>query len=157
MDIVLAIVEQVRDGSTVRVRLLMPEGDHQFVNISLAGVRCPRFASKQGESSEEFAEEVRYKLLICSAMVLNMCSYERPNSSRSQGYSNVLSGSNSFPYLHRLPRHSKTRKMDLHLLPRVYLSAMVRQNISIIIVSMYSPSTFLTLSIFSSAPCWKRR
>lgn len=52
------IVEQVKDGSTLRIRLLMPEGDHQFVNITLAGVRCPRVASKPDESSEPFGEEV---------------------------------------------------------------------------------------------------
>ena len=51
------IVEQVKDGSTLRIRLLMPEGDHQFVNITLAGVRCPRVASKPDESSEPFGEE----------------------------------------------------------------------------------------------------
>jgi len=55
-----AIVEQVRDGSTVRVRLLMPDGDHQYANIALGGVRSPRLASKPGETSEDFAEEVRF-------------------------------------------------------------------------------------------------
>ena len=54
----LAIVEQVRDGSTVRVRLLLPNGDHQFANIALAGVRCPRTSSKQDEVAEKFADEV---------------------------------------------------------------------------------------------------
>lgn len=52
------IVEQVKDGSTLRIRLLMPEGDHQFVNITLAGVRSPRVASKPEETSEPFGEEV---------------------------------------------------------------------------------------------------
>ena len=37
----------------------MPEGDHQFVNITLAGVRSPRVASKPDETSEPFGEEVR--------------------------------------------------------------------------------------------------
>ena len=32
-----AIVEQVRDGSSIRVRLLLEDGSHQFVNlVSLA-------------------------------------------------------------------------------------------------------------------------
>lgn len=53
-----AIVEQVKDGSTLRVRLLMPEGDHQFINLALAGVRCARTASKQGEPSEPWGDEV---------------------------------------------------------------------------------------------------
>jgi endonuclease YncB( thermonuclease family) len=54
-----ALVEQVRDGSTLRVRLFMPDGDHQLVNIALAGVRCARATSKQGEPSEPWGEEVR--------------------------------------------------------------------------------------------------
>ena len=53
-----AIVEQVRDGTTLRVRLLMPDGEHQMVNIALAGVRSARASSKQGESSEPYGEEV---------------------------------------------------------------------------------------------------
>ncbi|KDQ53594.1 hypothetical protein JAAARDRAFT_72541 [Jaapia argillacea MUCL 33604] len=55
------IVEQVRDGSTLRIRLLMPDGDHQFVNIVLAGVRCARSStSKQGESAEPWGEEAKF-------------------------------------------------------------------------------------------------
>ncbi|KAI0958387.1 hypothetical protein AcV7_004220 [Taiwanofungus camphoratus] len=55
-----AIVEQVKDGSTLRVRLLMPDGEHQFINLALAGVRCARAASKQGEPSEPWGEEARF-------------------------------------------------------------------------------------------------
>ncbi|EIN12033.1 transcription factor [Punctularia strigosozonata HHB-11173 SS5] len=55
-----AIVEQVKDGSTVRVRLLLPDGDHQFANIALAGVRSPRAAGKQGETSEQWGEEAKF-------------------------------------------------------------------------------------------------
>ncbi|KAK7053364.1 hypothetical protein VNI00_003990 [Paramarasmius palmivorus] len=55
-----AIVEQVRDGSTLRVRLLLPEGDHQIVNIALAGVRCARASSKQGETAEPWGEEAKF-------------------------------------------------------------------------------------------------
>lgn len=54
----LAIVEQVKDGSTLRVRLLLPEGDHQLVNITLAGVRSPRCANRPEETTEPFGEEV---------------------------------------------------------------------------------------------------
>lgn len=32
-DISLAIVEQVRDGSSIRVRLLLEDGSHQFINL----------------------------------------------------------------------------------------------------------------------------
>ncbi|KAF7376231.1 Nonsense-mediated mRNA decay factor [Mycena sanguinolenta] len=55
-----AIVEQVRDGTTLRVRLLMPDGEHQVVNIALAGVRSARASSKQGEPSEQWGEEAKF-------------------------------------------------------------------------------------------------
>ncbi|RDB25021.1 Nuclease domain-containing protein 1 [Hypsizygus marmoreus] len=55
-----AIVEQVRDGTTLRVRLFMPDGEHQVVNIALAGVRSPRASSKQGEPSEPWGEEAKF-------------------------------------------------------------------------------------------------
>jgi hypothetical protein len=56
----LGIVESVRDGTTLRVRLFMPDGEHQFVNIALAGTRSPRAASKQGETSEAFGDDVSW-------------------------------------------------------------------------------------------------
>lgn len=66
-----AVVEQVRDGSTVRVRLLMPEGDHQFVNIALAGVRSPKTSGKLGEPSEQWGDEVHLKLVpVCKCTML---------------------------------------------------------------------------------------
>ncbi|GJE95916.1 nuclease domain-containing protein [Phanerochaete sordida] len=55
-----AVVEQVKDGSTLRVRLLLPDGDHQFANITLAGVRSPRVASKPDETSEPYGEEAKF-------------------------------------------------------------------------------------------------
>src|SRR3954465_13929093 len=43
----LAIVEQVRDGSAIRVRLLLENGQHQFINL----VRLPRLQRpKVGQS-----------------------------------------------------------------------------------------------------------
>ena len=36
----------------------MPDGEHQFVNITLAGARSPRAASKQGETSDPLGDEV---------------------------------------------------------------------------------------------------
>lgn len=54
----LGIVENVRDGTSLRVRLLMPDGDHRIVNITLAGVKSPRAAAKPGEASEPLGEEV---------------------------------------------------------------------------------------------------
>ncbi|KAL0956527.1 hypothetical protein HGRIS_002668 [Hohenbuehelia grisea] len=55
-----AIVEHVRDGTNLRARLFMPDGEHQIVNISLAGVRSARAASKQGEASEPWGEEAKF-------------------------------------------------------------------------------------------------
>ncbi|KAI0051169.1 transcription factor [Auriscalpium vulgare] len=56
-----AVVEGVRDGSTLRIRLIMPEdGEHQFINLTLAGVRSARAASKQGEPSEPWGEEAKF-------------------------------------------------------------------------------------------------
>lgn len=63
MLILLAVVESVRDGTTLRVRLFMPDGEHQFVNITLAGARSPRAASRPGETSEPSADEVRRMVL----------------------------------------------------------------------------------------------
>ncbi|KAF8633360.1 hypothetical protein AX17_004531 [Amanita inopinata Kibby_2008] len=54
------IVEQVRDGTTLRIRLLMPDGDHQMVNIVLAGVKSPRVSAKPGETSEQWGEEAKF-------------------------------------------------------------------------------------------------
>ncbi|KAF9465009.1 hypothetical protein BDZ94DRAFT_1281658 [Collybia nuda] len=55
-----AIVEQVRDGTTLRIRLLMPDGEHQVVNIALAGVRSARASTKQGETPEPWGEEAKF-------------------------------------------------------------------------------------------------
>ena len=38
----------------------MPYGEHQFANISLAGVRSPRVANKPGETSEQWGEEAKF-------------------------------------------------------------------------------------------------
>lgn len=60
-------MEQVRDGTTLRVRLLMPDGEHQVVNIALAGVRSARASNKQGEPSEPWGEEVSPHTIVCLA------------------------------------------------------------------------------------------
>ncbi|KAF8622718.1 hypothetical protein AX15_006809 [Amanita polypyramis BW_CC] len=54
------IVENVRDGTSLRIRLLIPDGDHQIVNITLAGVKSPRVAVKPGEASEPLGEEAKF-------------------------------------------------------------------------------------------------
>ncbi|KAK2463207.1 hypothetical protein APHAL10511_004862 [Amanita phalloides] len=54
------IVENVRDGTSLRIRLLMSNGDHQMLNITLAGVKSPRVAAKPGEASEPLGEEAKF-------------------------------------------------------------------------------------------------
>ncbi|CAG7854505.1 Staphylococcal nuclease domain-containing protein 1 AltName: Full=100 kDa coactivator; AltName: Full=EBNA2 coactivator p100; AltName: Full=Tudor domain-containing protein 11; AltName: Full=p100 co-activator [Serendipita indica DSM 11827] len=54
------IVEQVRDGSTLRVRLLLADDLHQIVTISLAGIRCPRTGGKDGEPGEPYGDEAKF-------------------------------------------------------------------------------------------------
>lgn len=64
-------MEQVRDGTTLRARLFMPDGEHQIVNIALAGVRSARVSSKQGETSEPWGEEVHFIIFTSSYRFLN--------------------------------------------------------------------------------------
>ena len=54
----LALVEQVRDGTTVRVRLYLPDDVHQFANIALAGAKSNRASAREGETAEQWGEEV---------------------------------------------------------------------------------------------------
>ncbi|KAG9094261.1 hypothetical protein FRC07_011333, partial [Ceratobasidium sp. 392] len=77
------IVEQVRDGSTLRVRLFMPEDQHQFANISLAGVRCPRAGGRDGEAAEEWGEEAKFFVesrLLQRAVRVQILSLPAPTS-----------------------------------------------------------------------------
>lgn len=86
-----AIVEQVRDGSTVRVRMLMPDGDHQYANIALAGVRCPRLSSKPEETSEAFAEEAKFfteSRLLQRAVRVQLLSLPAPAATPFQNTQN---------------------------------------------------------------------
>ena len=95
-----ALVESVRDGTTLRVRLFMPDGEHQFVNITLAGARSPRVASKQGETSEPSGDEVsRYRSLTGAAGAL-ILSYKptRRNILPNRVYFNAQSKYNSSHY-----------------------------------------------------------
>ncbi|EJU04311.1 hypothetical protein DACRYDRAFT_20881 [Dacryopinax primogenitus] len=55
-----SLVEQVRDGDHLRIRLLLADDQHQFINISIAGIRCPRSTPKEGESGEEYGNEARF-------------------------------------------------------------------------------------------------
>ncbi|WVF72237.1 hypothetical protein IAT40_007049 [Kwoniella sp. CBS 6097] len=58
-----AIVEQVRDGTQLRVRLLLDEENHQFVNLTLAGAKSPRASfGRDGDVSlsEPWGEEAKF-------------------------------------------------------------------------------------------------
>lgn len=50
-----AVVEHVRDGSTVRV-LLLP--DFHYLTLMLSGIRCP--SSRPGEPESQYADEAKY-------------------------------------------------------------------------------------------------
>ena len=54
----LTIVEQVMDGTTLCVCLIIPGGDHQMVNIALAGLRSANVFTMKGKPSEPWDEEV---------------------------------------------------------------------------------------------------
>lgn len=55
-----AIVEQVRDGSQLRVRLLLDDTNHQFVNLVIAGAKSPRAAGREGDAAEPWGEEAKF-------------------------------------------------------------------------------------------------
>lgn len=55
-----ALVETVKDGSTLRVRLMLPDDTHQIINLSLAGVRSPRASGREGEPAEPWGDEARF-------------------------------------------------------------------------------------------------
>lgn len=58
-----AIVEQVRDGTQLRVRLLLNNDNHQFINLVCAGAKSPRASTmRDGEvtGAEAWGEEAKF-------------------------------------------------------------------------------------------------
>ncbi|TYJ56577.1 hypothetical protein B9479_002669 [Cryptococcus floricola] len=58
-----AIVEQVRDGTQLRCRLLLEDGNHQFVNLVLAGAKSPRASTTRDtevSNGEPWGDEAKY-------------------------------------------------------------------------------------------------
>jgi len=58
-----AIVEQVRDGTQLRVRLILDDSNHQFINLVIAGAKSPRASvTRDGEvtPAEPWGEEAKY-------------------------------------------------------------------------------------------------
>ena len=123
----LGIVENVRDGTWLRIRLLLPDGDHQMVNISLAGVKSPRVAIKSGEASEPLGEEVGSIVAMgckCPFRSLINGTLSRRNFSLSPVFCNVRC---AFKYYHYppLPRLHSNPAQVLHLCPQVFSSEQV--------------------------------
>ncbi|KNC97787.1 uncharacterized protein SPPG_06784 [Spizellomyces punctatus DAOM BR117] len=58
-----AILEQVRDGSTFRVCLLLPEGIRQYITLMLSGIKAPAYRKgvpNVEDLVEEYSEEAKY-------------------------------------------------------------------------------------------------
>ncbi|KAI8078174.1 uncharacterized protein B0P05DRAFT_604058 [Gilbertella persicaria] len=57
-----AVIEQVRDGSTFRVLLILPDGTQQFVTLFLSGIKAPACKRDNDETStsEPFGEECKF-------------------------------------------------------------------------------------------------
>ncbi|EPY50615.1 RNA-binding protein Snd1 [Schizosaccharomyces cryophilus OY26] len=57
------IIENIRDGDQLRVRLLLKPRRHQYINVSLAGVRCPRathtYGNQPATEEEPFGNAAR--------------------------------------------------------------------------------------------------
>lgn len=125
----LAIVEQVRDGSNLRVRLLLPNNTHQFINICLAGVRCPRASTKQGEPSEQYGEEVRLVTRVANLIETPFdCPISRQNFSL-----NLVFSKGSFMYKFYLSSHPAlplSKPVPIPPPPQLSSSEMVRRKTS---------------------------
>ncbi|KZS98346.1 transcription factor [Sistotremastrum niveocremeum HHB9708] len=87
------IVEQVREGTTVRVRLLLPDSnEHQLVNVAMAGVRSARAASRQGDVAEPWGEEARFfteSRLLQRAVKVQLLSVPAPTASPFQASASI--------------------------------------------------------------------
>ena len=52
-----ACVEQVRDGSNLRMLLYLPNNTHQYINLNISGIQAP---SKVNDRTEPYFEEARF-------------------------------------------------------------------------------------------------
>lgn len=107
----------MRDGTTLRVRLFLPENIHQMANVALAGVRSAKAASRQGEVAEPWGEEVSHIYLLGSTFQ-PLC---RQNFSLNPVFYKELSVFNCYPYSHQLPSLSRPLLRLLHPHQRVCL------------------------------------
>ena len=123
-----AIVEQVREGTTLRVRLLMPDGEHQMVNIALAGVRSARASSKQGEPSEPYGEEVG-SLYPFNIIIPISFPSQRQNTTQNPVYFNALSEYKYYLCRIQLQFRFKMLPMLLHHHLLAYLLGQVKRSV----------------------------
>lgn len=52
-----AVIEQVKAGDLVRTRLILEPSKHQYVNLLLAGIKCPASAKPSADGATEPGEE----------------------------------------------------------------------------------------------------
>ena len=135
------------------MRLLLPEGDHQFVNVAMAGVRTPRPSTKQGEPSEQWGEEVTYTYFIVS--FYGMLIYD------ILGVGQIL---------YRVEATSTTRSSNASLPTTIYRHSIPSRCIKYsspsnvpdrqryVLRSPFLPKNCLLCTIHGSpSPCWKHR
>lgn len=119
----------------------MPDGEHQFINIALAGVRSARSASKQGEPSEPWGDEVgpthRLHHVYSTVMRLINIYLNRLNSSPNPVFFNALYGCNCYLYQHLRQRRFRAVPLVPLLLRAFLLELVGRQAVLNFIKLMY--------------------
>jgi hypothetical protein len=114
----LAIVEQVRDGSTLRIRLILSDELHQIVSIMLAGVKSPKFG-RDNEPNEQYAEEAsNLPLLPFIGITYPPARLDYLRKAVSYNDSSV---SNYYHSPHHMLSHSRPQRLQHHLLGEISL------------------------------------
>ncbi|WVO12839.1 hypothetical protein L204_100447 [Cryptococcus depauperatus] len=107
-----AIVEQVRDGTQLRVRLLIDDHNHQYINLVLAGAKSPRASTVRdadASNAEPWGEEAKYfteirmlqrriKVRLLSAPA-SLGASPLQTAQPAKGFSSGLPSSNGLPAL----------------------------------------------------------
>lgn len=100
----------------------MPDGEHQIVNLSLAGVRCARSSGKPGETAEPWGDEVSL-YFEKSENNVDWCYFFRQNSSWNRGYYRGVLKLQFYRSQHHQLHLSKITHLRLH--PQVSLLELV--------------------------------
>lgn len=111
----VAVVEQVRDGTTLRVRLFLSDSVHQMANVTLAGVRSAKAATRQGEAAEPWGEEVVSTISLLLSYIL--IRFSRQNSLLNHVCYNVQSVYSYYHYQPLLHNPSQRPQKQRHLRP----------------------------------------